>query len=128
MLVGSALSCAVATAAAAQAQAERELTEAELNAVAIAPVDPANLRPVVLGTLRGAPVWAEYLCAKDCPGGAYRVVHFRVWGEREDCFALDGVWADLPAGPGRQRSYCVPRTVRYAQEVAQARPLSEQDL
>src|SRR4051812_22518079 len=82
-------------AAVAPAQAARELTEAELIAIATAPVDPAKPGPVVLGTLRGAPVWAEVPCATACPGDAYRVVYFRLSGEYDRCFELDGAWAEL---------------------------------
>lgn len=113
----------------AQAQPPPALTDAEAVAAALAPIDPARLSErKVIGTLGGHPLVLEYRCAGSCPAGVYRVVHYDLHDDFDLCEDWDGAWVGLPTAPGREQSFCIPRKVRYAQELAQAKPLTAQDL
>ena len=106
-----------------------ELTDADAVAAAVAPIDPARLSERrVLGTLGGHPLTMEYRCDGLCPAGAYRVLHYDLHEDLDNCEAWGGAWTELPTQPGRQELFCIPRKVRYAQELAQAKRLTADDL
>src|SRR5579885_1416893 len=128
MLVGLALAVGWRSAS-ADAVPAPELTDAEAVAAATAPIDPARLSERrVLGTLGGHALTVEYRCDGVCPAGAYRVLHYDIHDDFDRCGEWGGAWFELPTEPGRQEQFCIPRKVRYAQELAAAKPLTAQDL
>ena len=115
----------------ALAEPLRALSEAEAIAAVTAPADKAQIRsPINLGTLNGHPVILGTRCCER--GAPFHVLYFDL-NDSSQCAAWGGdelfvEVTDVGSGEVGNELFCMPPTVRYAQEVAGADPLTDQDI